>query len=256
MIQSGMQQQAIGLICAALGIGMVFRSLGKNGKIINASNYATTRIHIDAMKPSYNGSFLSCSAPAGINPWQSGNLPDPKRNGDKALIPTLQNLKIKNSGNKISIESISQLLWAARGRTPHFYKSKPWGMTIPTSHGDQNISSVYLIMESKLHKYVNWHNGSPTHSIETECDISREINKTLCQIFPFYNCFIVFSKNESLERSLWEIGYQILNTLLQAAALNLTYESILLDDSQKDFFHHIGINEPVSLLLLQKDAIP
>jgi hypothetical protein len=34
MVESGMQQQAIGLVCAALGAGMVFRSLGADGTSI------------------------------------------------------------------------------------------------------------------------------------------------------------------------------------------------------------------------------
>ena len=36
---------------------------------------------------------------------------------------------------------ISQLLWAARGRTPHYVKSHPWGLTIPTWGGVQYAPS-------------------------------------------------------------------------------------------------------------------
>ena len=59
MIESGMQQQAICLICAALGVGMVFKNLSDNGVSFSDKYYATTRIQLDPMKPSYNGSSWS-----------------------------------------------------------------------------------------------------------------------------------------------------------------------------------------------------
>ncbi len=74
MIESGMAQQAVGLVCAALGVGMVFNNLGEGGMQISASRFGTVRIRIDAMKPGYGDSDWTNSAPDGIKPWKSGTF--------------------------------------------------------------------------------------------------------------------------------------------------------------------------------------
>ena len=251
MVESGMQQQAIGLACAALGIGMVFRSFGNNGVPISEADYGTTRIILDAMKQSYDGSFWSSSPLARKKPWRRGNLPDPIRDGSKPLISALEKLKIeKRNGRKATDESVSQLLWATRGRTPHYYKSRPWGMTIPSSHGEQNISSVYLISDYRLSRYSNWRRNRPTHSLEVLGEIDVDLHNKLKELFPLHNFFILLGKNENFSRALWEVGYQLLNLLIQAHALDLTYKAILLDENQRKIFQGIGIKDSVSVFLL------
>ena len=69
MVESGMQQQAVGLVCAALGVGMVFRSLGDDGAPISDMDYASIMVKLDAMKPSYDGLFWVSSQPEGWKPW-------------------------------------------------------------------------------------------------------------------------------------------------------------------------------------------
>jgi len=255
MVESGMQQQAVGLVCAALGSGMVFRNLGKDGTNISNTDYATIKIKLDAMKPTYSGSFWSSSPPAGRKPWLKGNLPDPVRNGNKPLISGLEGLKTENrNGRKSTDESVSQLLWAARGRTPHYYKSRPWGMTIPFWGGENDISSVFLISDFNLSKYVNWRKNRPTHSLEVLSEINIDVHNELIKLFPFNNCFIVLGKNENFARALWEVGYQLLNLLLQAQALDLDYKAILLDENQKKVFRSVGIKDPVSAFLLRRKS--
>ena len=255
MVESGMQQQAIGLVCAALGVGMVFRSLGDYGLAISDTNYANTRVKLDAMKPTYNGSFWSSSPPTGWKSWLKGNLPNPVRDGNKSLISALERLKIENrSGGESTDEVVSQLLWADRGRTPHFYKSRPWGMTIPTSRGEQDITSLYLISNHKVFRYINWHNNRPTHSLKVLCEIDIDLNNQVLKLFPFKNCFMVLGKNENSGRALWQVGYQLLNLMLQAQALDLVYEAVLLDENQKKAFRSVGINDPVSAFLLRRKS--
>jgi len=252
MIESGMQQQAVGLICAALGVGMVFKSLGEDGTTISDTEYATIKIKLDAMKPTYDGSFWTSSAPTGSKPWLRGNLKDPARKGKNPLVSTLERLKTENrTGKESTDETVGQLLWAARGRTPHLYKSRPWGMTIPTAGGRQNISSVYLISDNQLYRYLNWQKNRPTHSLLVVRKIEIELHKELLETFPFSNCFIVLGKNEGFGRALWEVGYQLLNLLLQAQALDLVYKAILLDENQKETFRFIGIPDPVFAFFLR-----
>ena len=153
------------------------------------------------MKPSYNGSFWSNLPPAGRNPWLKGNLPHPVRDGGKPLLGTLDNLGTHNKSSRSSTEqSISQLLWAARGRTPHFYNSKPWGMTIPTWAGDQNISSVYLISNNRLSTYLNWDNNRPTHALLELKEIDKKLFHKLIKSFSANHGFIILGKNEECPR--------------------------------------------------------
>lgn len=251
MVESGMQQQAVGLICAALGVGIWFRSLGKDGAPISDTELGTIKIKLDAMKPTYDGSFWSSLPPAGRKPWVRGNLPDPLRDGDKPLLSVLPSLKIKNKGSKQATqESVGQLLWAARGRTPHLYKSTPWGLTIPTSGGLQHISSVYLISGNKLFKYINWTHNRPTHSCSELEKIDNKLIYQLKEAFSLHDKFIVLGKNEVSGIALWEVGYQLLNLLLQARALEIRYEAALLDEGQKSALRDTGIDNPVAIFAI------
>jgi hypothetical protein len=253
MVESGMQQQAVGLVCAALGVGMVFRNLGVDGIPISANDHANVRIQLDPMKPSYDGSFWSMSAPAGEKPWVRGNLSDPVRDGQNSLISTLKKLKIENkNGRESTNDEVSQLLWAARGRTPHFYKSKPWGMTIPTAQGKQNISCVHPIFENTLHRYVNWDENRPTHSLEVLGDIDIALQKHLLTLFPSFNCFFLIGTAHTSGIALWELGYQLLNLLLQAYSLGLTYRAALLAETDRTVFSRIHTQTPVVIFAVRK----
>ena len=251
MIESGMQQQAVGLVCSALGVGLVFRNLGKDGTSISDTDRAAIRIKLDAMKPTYGGSFWTDLRPTDRNPWLQGNLSDPVRNGPKSLISTLGNLRIKNRSSKKSTdESISQLLWAARGRTPHLYNSKPWGMTIPTWGGNQDISSVYLISNNRLSKYMNWKYGRPTHALLELSKMDKRLVQNLAASFCANHGFIILGKNEGFARALWEVGYQLLNLLLQANSLDITHKAILLNEDQKSTVSLAGVKDPVAILTI------
>ena len=253
MVESGMQQQAVGLVCATLGVGMVFRNIGKDGASLSDTDYGTINIKLGPMKPAYGGSFWSSLPPSGRTPWLKENLPDPVRDGSKSLISTLRNLKIKNKGHVAATEqSMSQLLWAARGRAPHLYKSRPWGMTIPTWAGEQNISGVYLVSNNRLSKYINWDSkySRPTHALAELNKIEKQSYHNLVRSFSANHGFIVLGKNEDFARALWEVGYQLLNLLLQASVLDIDYRAFLLDTDQKAVLQGIGIKAPVAILAL------
>jgi len=252
MVESGMQQQAVGLVCAALGIGLLFNNLGPDGTPLSKTEFGTVRILLDAMNPSYANSFWSDSVPANRKPWLPGNLKEPDRKGSTPLLHALCALETSNHGSRrLSEEAISQLFWAARGRTPHLYKSKPWGMTIPFWTDRFEITNVYLISEGKLFKYVNWDKGRPTHRLAKLTAIDQKSFGRLAQSFPSTEQFIVVGKNDPYNRALWEVGYQLLNLLVQAKVLDLRYQAILLDGSHKDLFDGLPILDPIAVLALQ-----
>jgi hypothetical protein len=247
-----MQQQAVGLVCAALGVGMVFKGLGKEGATVSATDYATVKIELNPMKPSYDGSFWSSSAPTGRKSWLTGNLPHPVRDGNRALIAALNEVQVANEAGKTATDvAISQLLWAARGRTPHFYKARPWGMTIPTAEGKQDISCVYMISGNKLSRYVNWQRNRPTSSLEVLGEIDVDLHNELSKSFQSNNCFIIIGRNKAFAAAFWEVGYQLLNLLIQTHALGLAYHAALLDETHKNMLSRMPIEDPIAVLALK-----
>lgn len=258
MIESGMQQQVVCLLCAAFGIGMVFKSLGDNGAKISNSMYGNTRIKLDAMKPSYNGSYWCEAVPEGWRPWQKGILPSPTRKGKMSLTELISSIvqDMPAPNKPATISDVGQLLWAARGRTPHYYKSKPWGMTIPVSRGNQNITNVSLLYSGRLFRYSNWKGGRPTHSLDEMNGIKnmphslQEKNENLNG-----NCHIILSRNEKSGRALWEIGYQLINIILQAKSLKLNARQYLIDNRMRKELEAIGIIDPWSITSMQADYL-
>jgi hypothetical protein len=228
---------------------MVFRGTRPNAHSISNVDYATTRMKIDAMRPAYNGQFWSGSSPDGNQQLMKGNLPEPRRDGNNSLIEALTELKTQSRNAKSANHAmLSQLLWADRGRTPHWCLANRWGLTIPTWRAEQNITSVSILTNSEMHSYQNWHQNRPEHSITFERRIDQSIQKELRNYLgQSTNCFIMLTKNEPHDRAAWEVGYQLLNLLLQAHVLNLSYKAILPNEGQKKLFQKHHLNAPAAI---------
>jgi len=251
MIESGMQQQAVCLACAALGVGLMFHAQGPDGTKLSPRQSFTVKIQLGAMKPSYQGSFWSRSAPGSERPWLPGNLPDPARDGQIPLVKALEKVQCDSgAGTAVTAGNLSQLLWAARGRTPHLYKSKPWGLTIPTWQGLQNLTGILVAAGGNIYKYVNWKNARPTHRLECVAEVPALLRQ-LRDAFPPWKSFIVLSVNEPHARALWEIGYQLLNIVVQASALGIAYRTIVLRDQDRAAFAAIDPGKPVVMIGLK-----
>ncbi len=255
MIESGMRQQAVCLACAALGVGMVFKNCGKNGGETDGGNYRgasdfpTVRMKLGPMKPSYDGSFWSARSP---DKMARGILPEPARDGEKPMVSILKNVKYENrEGRDCTRESLSQLLWAARGRTPHYYKSKPYGMTIPTWGGLQDITSVYVVSGGNLLEYVNREHTRATHSLSLKERLNRKSAGELEELFPSFDCLIVLGRNEQFARALWEAGYQLLNMTVQALSMDISYKVVFPDAGTTEAFKGVGVENPAAAFLLK-----
>jgi hypothetical protein len=248
MVESGMQHQAVGLVCSALGIGYVFSNLGRDGTTLSEGEIGTVKIRVDPLKPGYSGSYWTDTPPEGSADGRNA-LPAPARNGAKPLLSVLRELKTEEmNGERATLERLSQLLWAARGRTPHYYKSTPWGMTIPTWGGEQDISDLSVVCNGILSRYINWRWSKWTHSLDTADRVSQGSLTRLLKGHDPFNCFVVLGRNENSGRVLWEIGYQLLNLMLQAKSLGLKYRAVLLNENQRETFKNGGIRDPIATL--------
>jgi hypothetical protein len=226
-LESGVMMQTVGLACAAMGIAVVFSHLGENGSLLGEQKLGTLAYRLEPMKPSFQKSFWSSIPPVGEHPWKTGNLPDPKRIGNVSVVKALDGVAQGIVGSQaVDNDKIGQLLWAARGRTPHFYMSKAWGLTIPVALGIQNRSEIVVAsVTGEPKRYLNWNEGRPTHSLETVTMDNRDLLKQLTKKYPSRDTFLLLTSTTNSLFALLEIGSMLQNILVQAAALDLSIDA-------------------------------
>jgi hypothetical protein len=260
-VESGMQQEAVYLACTALGLGTCINNLGIDGTAYG-DKIATARHLILEKEASYATGKFSTAAPGPEKPFKKGkNISEPGRDGHLECLKAMEQLTLsEGTGIHAGEIEISQLLWAAKGRTPHYVKSHPWGLTIPTWGGGQNYTNVYLAKDNKLYRYINWTifryinwktksfpwwiAGNPTHDIKFvgNINVSFELDNT--------NVGIILSRNEKTNRALWEVGYMLENMLLQAKSLGISYKTKIFKDDETERFERNGISGAVAALVL------
>jgi hypothetical protein len=253
-IESGMQHELVYLACTALGVGTCIYNLGIDGTVYG-NKIATAKHLILENVGGYSEGKFTIAAPGPERPFRRGrNLSEPKRDGSMECLSELEQLTLsRNTGTQAGEGDISQLLWAARGRTPHYVKSHPWGLTIPTWGGGQNYTSVYLMKENKLFQYINWTAkspltwwtvGNPIH------DVRFLKNVFILTQLEGASSAIILSRNEETNRALWEVGYMLENMLLQAKSLEVSYKSKIFTNDETEELRKSGIPEAVATLLL------
>lgn len=265
-IESGMQQEAVYLACAAQGLGTFISDQGINGAEYG-DKITTARHVIMEMADPYESGKFTTKAPGPEKPFMLGkNLCEPLRDGDVECMPLLESLASLNRSSASATEkNMSQLLWAAKGRTPHCVCTGKWklmwGLTIPTAGGIQDLTTVYLAKGGKLFLYVNWTKkfslpnrafreklkwtrGNPTHDLHfvKDVEISSQIDGA--------NAAIILCRNEITGRSLWEVGYMLENVLLQAKSLGISFESKLFNDEGMSQLTKQGVGNAVAAVLL------
>jgi len=265
-IESGMQHEAVYLACTALGIGTCIRNQGINGTEYG-NKIATARHLIMEMADPYETGKYTTKAPGPEKPFKVGkNLIAPKRDGIVECLLELERLTLSNDNGAPADESdISQLLWAAKGRTPHCIRIHVWdllwGLTIPTWGGGQAYTNIFLIKEDKLFRYINWTKpfsllnrlflnyakwtrGNPTHDIH----FIRNVN--IRAQLDGAETAIILCQNEKTNRALWEVGYMLENMLLQAKSLKISYRSKIFNKNEIKQVAEAGVSEAVAALLL------
>ena len=272
-VESGMQHEAVYLACATLGLGTCIRNQGVNGTEYGNKTATASHLIMEMVDPYETGKFTT-EAPGLEKPFMNGrNLSRPVRDGEVECLPELERLATSDkSGRSATEKDVSQLLWAAKGRTPHTVGSHPWGLTIPTWNHGQEYTDVYLVKSGRLFQYVNWTKhfrlneplkravcyvkwgiyrdtqfyvmGNPTHDTRLLGNL-----KALPQL-EAANFGIILCQNEKTGRTLWEVGYMLENIFLQARSLGISYKSKILQPSERAQFAEAGIPDAVAAVLL------
>jgi hypothetical protein len=265
-IESGMQQQAVYLACSAIGMGTCIHNLGVNGAQ-DRDRTLTAKHLIMEMEIPYSSGKFSTRTPGPQKPYVLGkNLVAPIRDGEVECLAELPRLNSsKKSGSSATSSDVSQLLWAARGRTPHCIKIQKWkymwGLTIPTWGGIQDWTGVYLLEDKKLYKYINWTKsfslvnrifreklkwtrGNPTHDIRfvRNVNISPQMNG--------HNRAILICRNEHVGAALWEVGYMLENLFLQARSLGIWYESKIFSVDEESLLNEQGVPNAMASIFI------
>jgi hypothetical protein len=265
-VESGMQHEAVYLGCTAEGVGTCIHNQDINGTQYEEKMATGRHLIMEIADPYETGKF-STKAPGPQKPFVPGkNLTEPRRDGDIECITQLPKLTTSSkSGSSATEKDVSQLLWAAGGRTPHCVKiyrwNLMWGLTIPTWGGSQDYTSVYLVMGKKLYAYVNWTKefslvnrafrekfrwtrGNPTH--DTRFVRNVEIGS---QTFEHEKA-IVLCQNENTGRALWEVGYMLENMFLQAKSLGTSYESKIFSAEEISRLSEKGVANAVAAVFI------
>jgi hypothetical protein len=265
-VESGMQHEAVYLGCAAQGVGTCIDNEGIYGTQYE-EKMATAKHLIMEITDPYETSKFSTRAPGPQKPFVPGkNLTEPRRDGDTECTEQLSKLAtFSKSGHSATEKDVSQLLWAAKGRTPHCVKVNRWkfmwGITIPTWGGGQSYTTVYLVMKGKLYVYVNWTKefslinrlfreklrwtrGNPTHDIRfaRSLKVDSEVDGHEHAIF--------LCQNENTARALWESGYMLENMFFQARSLGISYESKIFSAEEISRLNENGIANAVAAVFI------
>ena len=180
---------------------------------------------------------VHCSVPEGEPGW----LPDPSTTGDNRLEEVLANLNYVSSfaQTNLTLQQISQMLWAGYGCTDHTPSGKA-GLTVPSAWANYYLTrSIYLANENGVYLYHNRNPGTNLatrdHRIE-QIDSSRAGRggprpadargrlQSAVSGLPQAPCYIILCLDSSYvgqEYAHLETGFVAGNMLIQATAIDL-----------------------------------
>jgi len=201
--------------------------------------YAKTRLIFGAQagKGLTTQLLVHSSVPEG----EPGHLPDPSTAGDNSLEEVLVNLKYVSSFTQtnLTLQQISQILWAGYGCTAHTTTNGRAGLTVPSAFASYYLTgSIYLVNENGVYRY---HNRNPStnlttrdHRIEKITSIrvrgslqSNDVRDSLWSAvggLPEAPCYVILCLDSSYvgqEYAQLETGFVAGNMLIQATALGL-----------------------------------
>ncbi len=196
---------------------------------------------------------VHCSVPEG----QPGWLPDPSTTGDNSLEEILADLRYVGSFSQtnLTIQQISQILWAGYGCTAHTSSNGRAGLTVPSAWANYYLTrSIYLANENGVFRY---HNRNPEINLSTRDHRLEQIDsasagrsgsrpadargrlQTAVEDLPEAPCYIILCLNSSDvtdEYARLETGFVANNILMQTTAMNLGchFKASLTSKEQSD----------------------
>ncbi|MDH4240699.1 MAG: nitroreductase family protein [Phycisphaerae bacterium] len=170
---------------------------------------------------------VHCSVAEG----QPGWLPDPCTTSDNSIEEVLANLNYVNSFGKtnLTLQQISQILWAGYGCTDHTPSGKA-GLTVPSAWAIYYLTrSIYLANENGVYRYHNRNPGTDLttwdHRIEqiNSADVRGGLQSAVSGL-PQAPCYVILCLDSSYlgqEYAHLETGFVAGNMLIQATAIGL-----------------------------------
>ncbi|MEO0067839.1 MAG: FlgD immunoglobulin-like domain containing protein [candidate division WOR-3 bacterium] len=160
------------------------------------------------------------------------SLPPPFTNGTDTFELILMDLTQDSvfSNARLSLETVSQLLWAGYGVTPHITTNGRQGLVVPSALAGYFLTSkIYLVREEGVDRYYNRLPGDTNlrtkdHRLERFVWGDRRNDLRLaCERVPSSApVYIVVCVNDtSSYRTMQEAGFVAFNLLMQARALGL-----------------------------------
>ncbi len=161
------------------------------------------------------------------------SLPPPHTQGGDTFEVVLMELRQDSvfSSIGISLETVSQLLWAAYGVTPHFTSNGRQGLTVPSAFAGYFLTGkIYLVRDEGVDRF---HNRQPPGNNLTTKDHRlerlltgdyrpnlRQASTRIPSTAPVY--FVVCVQDTSSYQPMVEAGLVAFNLLVQAQALGLS----------------------------------
>jgi hypothetical protein len=187
-----------------------------------------------------------------------GWLPDPSTNGQNKLEEILANLKYISefSQENLTLQQVSQLLWAGYGCTPHTAVGGKRGLTVPSASANYYLTGkIYLVNEKGVYRYQNRNPKTDLRTIDHRIESinSTDVRDKLRAVvsgLPQAPCYIVIGLPKTgariaLDRdfALEEAGFVAANILIQASAIGLGchFETTLTSDEQSGIQRLTGI---------------
>ncbi len=172
---------------------------------------------------------------------QSGHLPDPCTTGGNSLEEVLANLKYISSFTQtnLTMQQISQILWAGYGCTAHTTTNGKAGLTVPSAMANYYLTrSIYLVNENGVYRYQNRNPVTNTstrdHRLEQlssadarggrlPSDVRGSLRSAVSGL-PQAPCYVILCLDSSYigqEFARLEVGFVAGSMLIQASAIGL-----------------------------------
>jgi hypothetical protein len=172
---------------------------------------------------------------------EPGWLPDPSTTSDNRLEEVLANLNYVSSfaQTNLTLQQISQILWAGYGCTDHSPSGKA-GLTVPSAWANYYLTrSIYLANENGVYRY---HNRNPGTNLNTRDHRIEQIDsssagrggprpadargrlQSAVSGLPQAPCYVIICLDSSYvgqEYAILETGFVAGNMLIQATAIDL-----------------------------------